>query len=104
MKLISRLSVNILLLLCIFIYSIDGFSAGRNRLRRSISKRIGNKTSGKFSVFDVFYNAYKYTANLFNFRNDKTANKDRQSSGVSGCADCFMGLQVARREAYVVGN
>lgn len=98
----SRLFVNVVLLLCIFTYSIDGFSTRRKRLSRSSFKQIGNKGYRTFSVLDTLYNAYTYTTNLLNFRTDTTAIEGRQSSGVAGCKDCFMGLRVERREAIVV--
>lgn len=109
MKQFSRLCLQGILVLCAFNYCVDGFSMGRNRLRRDLSKRIENNGFDMFSIINNLNTAYQYTTSMFNSRTSNNAQKGGRSigtenqalSGVPGCKKCFLGLQVSQREAYV---
>jgi hypothetical protein len=48
---------------------------------------------------------YQYISNVFSSGdNPYNPQKGKTISDVENCEDCFLGLQVSRREAYVVSN
>ena len=105
-----RFCLCILISFCILIYSTDGYSVGRTRLRRSLSRRIGKNGFDVFSATRNLKNGYRYVSSFLDRRNSDNLPHTRASagssalSGVPNCDDCFLGMQVSRREAYVVSN
>ena len=110
MKIYFRFCLCILLSLCILIYCIDGYSVGRTRLRRSLSRRIEKNGFDVFSAIKNLKNGYRYISSFLGGQSSDNLPQTRSStgsktlSGVDNCDDCFLGMQVSRREAYVVSN
>ena len=113
MKRIFRLFMQVILVTCTFTYCTDGFSIGSERFRRQLSKRIDKHGFGLSSILNNVSNGYQLMTNFAKSRFNGNAQQKqaRQSgftgssalSGVPNCENCFMGLQVSQREAYVVG-
>ena len=111
MNISSKTIVTVSLLVCIIVDSINGFSVGRYRTKRYIRKRIDKNGFDATAAVKNLKHGYEYVSSFFN----KGQNKDAKirtsgvgSSPLSGrlnsadCDDCFLGMQVSRREAYVV--
>ena len=103
--------VSVSLLVCIFVESINGFSVGRYRTKRYIRKRIDKNGFDATAAVKNLRHGYEYVSSFFNKGRDKDAKISASgvgSSPLSGrlnsadCDDCFLGMQVSRREAYVV--
>ena len=88
----------------------DGLSLRKRLYNQSLSKRIRDNDISVFPMFKNLNSIHQYLRR----RNDrivKSANATPRLeagssalSGVPGCEDCFLGLQVSRREAYVVSD
>ena len=102
-----RLFVILVLILWTFDFCADGFSIRSKRLSRSLSKRIGgNGFSGLYDIF-ITSSHQKETkrTNVEHYNSNARLNPASSAlSNVPGCSECFLGLQVSKREAYVVSN
>ena len=96
--------------MCVVNYSVNGSSIARHRQKRYISNRIEKNGFDITSALKNLNNGYKYVSSIFS-KQDVNQNQDPRVlssvgssslSGVSNCDDCFLGMQVSRREAYVV--
>ena len=105
-----QIIVIIVLLVCVVNHSVDGSSIARYRQKRYISNRIEKNGFDVTSALKNLNNGYKYVSSIFS-KQDVNQNQDPRVlssvgssslSGVSNCDDCFLGMQVSRREAYVV--
>ena len=100
-----RFCCQVIFVLCIFNYCIDGFSIGRSRFKRQLSKRVEKNGFDYLAVFNNMKNGYQYLSTVFNNgATEKQQNGKTFSAGssVANCDDCFLGMQISRREAYVV--
>ena len=123
MKRLSQFSCEIFILMW-FVYSCaDGFSIGRTSLEKSIQRRIKKNGFDVGKSLENLNNGYQYISNFWK-RNGDMAMGDREMetgrdgekvnsktslgssalSGVANCDDCFLGMQVSRREASVVSS
>ena len=106
-----RLLVILVFILWTFDFCADGFSIRSKRLNRSLSKRIGDNGFGIYDIFSAS-NHQKQTkrksikrTNAEHYNSNARLNPGSSAlSGVPGCSECFWGLQVSKREAYVVSN
>ena len=107
-----QIIVIIVLLVCVVNYSVNGSSIARHRQKRYISNRIEKNGFDITSALKNLNNGYKYVSSIFS-KQDVNQNQDPRVissvgssslSGVSNCDDCFLGMQVSRREAYVVST
>ena len=107
----TQLCLQIIILICIFNYCVDGFTIGRSRTKRSLSKRLQKNGFDILSSLKNLNSGYQYISSFFKY----PSTNDRQNariigggssalSGVENCDDCFLGMQVSRREAYVVSG
>merc|ERR1712154_63857 len=77
------------------------------RHKQAISNRIRDNDISFFPMLRQFTSSSNYQSHGNNEKrkiNDPTSRLEAGSSalsGVPGCDDCFLGLQVSRREAYV---
>ena len=111
MNISSKTIVAVSLLVCIIVDSNDGFSVGRYRTKRYIRKRIDKNGFDATAAVKNLKHGYEYVSSFFNKglgQNAKITASGVGSSPLSGrlnsadCDDCFLGMQVSRREAYVV--
>ena len=108
MKRLSQFSCKMFILMCL-VYSIaDGFSIGRTRLKKSIQRRIEKNGFDVGKSLENLNSGYQYISNFWK-NNREGENMDSKTSlgssalsGVANCDDCFLGMQVSRREASVV--
>ena len=97
-----------LLLICSLYLCADGLSLRSRRHKEAISNRIRDNDISFYPIFRKFNSLTKYLqhgSNAISEKNDPLPRLEAGSSalsGVPGCSDCFLGLQVSRREAYVV--
>ena len=98
-----------LLLICsLYLCVTDGLSLRSRRHKKTISNRIRDNDISFYPIFRKFNSLTKYLqhgSNAISEKNDPLPRLEAGSSalsGVPGCSDCFLGLQVSRREAYVV--
>ena len=91
-----------------FYFGADGLSIRRHK--QDLSKRIRDND---ISFFPIFTKLNSKRPNLKAGKSDvlmTDVSKPRLEagssalSGVPGCSECFLGLQVSRREAYVVSH
>ena len=104
-----RLCVEIILVICLLQYCIRGFRIGKKPFLR-IKLPLINE-GNMLSILNNLNDAYQNSTSILQKRVGNDAQKDRQSVGISKifvddrrCNDCFLGLHVSRREAYVVSN
>ena len=110
MKRLSQFSCKMFILMCL-VYSIaDGFSIGRTRLKKSIQRRIDKNGFDVGKSLENLNSGYQYISNFWK-NNREGENMDSKTSlgssalsGVANCDDCFLGMQVSRREASVVSS
>lgn len=110
MKRLSQFSCKMFILMCL-VYSIaDGFSIGRTRLKKSIQRRIEKNGFDVGKSLENLNSGYQYISNFWK-NNREGENMDSKTSlgssalsGVANCDDCFLGMQVSRREASVVSS
>ena len=103
-----RLLVILIFILWTFDLSVNGYSVRRKQIRRALPNIFGD-------------NVYSILGNLNSQQQIKRTNVKRTNSGqytsqprlkvgssalsgVPGCSECFLGLQVSRREAVVVSK
>ena len=113
MKRLSQFSCKMFscVFLCILVYSCaDGFSIGRTRLKKSIQRRIEKNGFDVGKSLENLNSGYQYISNFWK-NNREGENMDSKTSlgssalsGVANCDDCFLGMQVSRREASVVSS
>ena len=98
------------LLVCSLYSFADGLSLWSRRHKQAISNRIRDNDISFFPILRQFASSSNYLThgnNEIRKINDPTSRLEAGSSalsGVPGCDDCFLGLQVSRREAYVVSS
>ena len=111
MNRLSQFSCKIFILMCLVYTCADGFSIGRTRLKKSIQRRIEKNGFDVGKSLENLNSGYQYISNFWkNYTNDgenmdsKTSLSSSALSGVANCDDCFLGMQVSRREASVVSS
>lgn len=88
----------------------DGLSLRKRLHNQSLSKIIRDNDISVFPMFKNVNSIHQYLRSRNNRivkSADATPRLEAGSSalsGVPGCEDCFLGLQVSRREAYVVSD
>ena len=110
MKRLSQFSCKIFILMCLVYSCADGFSIGRTRLKKSIQRRIEKNGFDVGKSLENLNSGYQYISNFWK-NNREGENMDSKTSlgssalsGVANCDDCFLGMQVSRREASVVSS
>ena len=110
MKRLSQFSCKIFVLMCLVYSCADGFSIGRTRLKKSIQRRIEKNGFDVGKSLENLNSGYQYISNFWK-NNREGENMDSKTSlgssalsGVANCDDCFLGMQVSRREASVVSS
>ena len=110
MSLNLKCGLSALLLVCCLYSFADGLSLWSRRHKQAISNRIRDNDISFFPMLRQFTSSSNYQSHGNNEKrkiNDPTSRLEAGSSalsGVPGCDDCFLGLQVSRREAYVVSS
>ena len=114
MKTYSNIIVIFTILVFILVDSIDGFNFGRQRQKRYLRKRMDKNGFNLAAAAKNLNNGYQYISNWLNnhakLKNYAVGSSGLDFSSASGrfntaeCDDCFLGMQVSRREAYVVSN
>ena len=102
-----QFSFQVIFVICLFNYCCDGFSIGRSGLKKTLSNRLKKNGFDYKGIFNNWKNGYQYVSSVFNSgATDKAKNGPVKSrlNHFSNCDDCFLGMQVSRREAYVVSN
>ena len=111
MNISSKTIVTIFLLFCYIGDSINGFNVGRYRTKRYIRQRIDKNGFDATAAVKNLKHGYEYVSSFFNKGQAKDAKISASGVGSSplygrlnsaDCDDCFLGMQVSRREAYVV--
>ena len=97
-----RFCCQVIFVLCIFNYCIDGFSIGRSRFKRQLSKRVEKNGFDYLAVLNNMKNGYQYLSNVFNDGATEKQQNGKTFTTRANCKDCFWGMQVSRREAHVV--
>ena len=98
----------VFIFICLLYCCVDGVSIGRSKLKKSIQKRIEENGFDVVKTLENLNSGYQYISNLLKNTRDGEQVNSRASygssalSGVANCDDCFLGMQVSRREAYVV--
>ena len=97
------------LLVCSLYSFADGLSLWSRRHKQAISNRIRDNDISFFPILRQLTSSSNHLHRNNEIRkiNDQTSRLQTGSSalsGVPGCDDCFLGLQVSRREAYVVSS
>ena len=97
------------LLVCSLYSFADGLSLWSRRHKQAISNRIRDNDISFFPILRQLTSSsnHLHRSNEIRKINDQTSRLQAGSSalsGVPGCDDCFLGLQVSRREAYVVSS
>ena len=97
------------LLVCSLYSFADGLSLWSRRHKQDISNRIRDNDISFFPILRQLTSSsnHLHRSNEIRKNNDQTSRLQAGSSalsGVPGCDDCFLGLQVSRREAYVVSS
>ena len=110
MKRLSQFSCKIFILMFLLYSCADGFSIGRTRLKKSIQRRIEKNGFDVGKSLENLNSGYQYISNFWK-NNREGENMDSKTSlgssalsGVANCDDCFLGMQVSRREASVVSS
>ena len=110
MKRLSQFSCKIFILMCLVYSCADGFSIGRTRLKKSIQRRIEKNGFDVGKSLENLNSGYQYISNFWK-NNREGENMDSKTSlgssalsGVANCDDCFLGMQVSRREASVASS
>ena len=110
MKRLSQFSCKFFILMCLVYSCADGFSIGRTRLKKSIQRRIDKNGFDVGKSLENLNSGYQYISNFWK-NNREGENMDSKTSlgssalsGVANCDDCFLGMQVSRREASVVSS
>ena len=110
MKRLSQFSCKFFILMCLVYSCADGFSIGRTRLKKSIQRRIEKNGFDVGKSLENLNSGYQYISNFWKDyrdgenKNPKTSLGSSALSGVANCDDCFLGMQVSRREASVVSS
>ena len=116
MKRLSQFSCKFFILMCLVYSCADGFSIGRTRLKKSIQRRIEKNGFDVGKSLENLNSGYQYISNFWkNYQNgDPQEDGEKMNpkaslgssalSGVANCDDCFLGMQVSRREASVVSS
>ena len=106
-----RLLIILIFTLWTFDLSVNGYSVRRKRIRRALPNIFGDNV---YSILDILGNLN--SQQQIKRTNVKRTNSGQYTSqprlkvgssalsGVPGCSECFLGLQVSRREAVVVSK
>ena len=97
----SQSIVIVVLVICIINDSINGFGVGRKERNGYLSNRIQNNGFNMKAAMKNLSNGYKYVSRYFS-KDARTL--PSTTSDISDCTDCFLGMQVSAREAYVVST
>ena len=97
----SQSIVIAVLVICIINDSINGFSVGRKERHGYLSNRIQSNGFNMKAAMKNLSNGYKYVTKYFS-KDARTF--PSTTSDISDCTDCFLGMQVSAREAYVVST
>ena len=110
MERVYQFLCKVLIFMCLLYCCVDGASIGRSKLKKSIQKRIEKNGFDIVKTLENLNSGYQYISSFLKNTRDGEQVNSRASygssalSGVPNCDDCFLGMQVSRREAYVVSS